>query len=77
VLALGAVVNGDLDRLRSERDAFAARVDALEVEVGRLTTHAAQLAAAGEKMRRERDALTASTTWRATAPLRWLRSRIR
>jgi hypothetical protein len=75
--ALGAALSTELSMLAGERDRLATRVSSLELEVGRLNASCAQLAAASEAIRHERDALTGSKSWKATAPLRRLRAWIR
>jgi hypothetical protein len=80
VARLGAVagaMTAEVSAVSAERDSLLERVRTLEQEIGGLKASVAQLSTAGEALQRERDALTRSTSWKATAPLRRLRGWIR
>jgi hypothetical protein len=70
-------MTAEVSAVSAERDSLRERVRTLEQEIGGLKASVAQLSTAGEALQRERDALTRSTSWKATAPLRRLRGWIR
>jgi outer membrane murein-binding lipoprotein Lpp len=70
-------VEADRDRIRSDRDALSAKQDALQADYDRLADDLEGARRETADIRRQIDAVRASTSWRVTAPLRSIVSRFR